>query len=374
MRGLRLACFCVALLTSCRPGVRQARERFDALLRSQNLAGAEQLAARVSKANPKNADACLLIVRVKLHEGKTRAALEAYRQHYAAAKVHSPALLETLLLGAFSDREWSVRANACRVAGETGLGPAFARLVAATEDESPPVRTEAYLALSRTGHGKAARIIAAGYEDPDWQVRVAALKATRTLADRSSLNLLARCSEEPNEYVRFQTVLARASLGDETAAPLLRHEARQDAGLLGVEAAACLVRAGMPGYLSTVARALCSTDPETRSHAARTAGELESDSLRPLLLALAKDPDPLVRRSTAQALGRAAGTDAVPALLKMLRDADAGVREDAACALARLGTCNAVSDISGLLSDPDTEVRLGAVAALLVLTPVCPNM
>ena len=109
-----------------------------------------------------------------------------------------------------------------------------------------------------------------------------------------------------------------------------------------------------------------SLDPETRTHAIRTLGELGDCAVAPLLAAMLERETPLARIAIIGALADLRDPGAEPLLVRALADAEPEVRRSAVDALARFGTPTAMRHGLAAARDPEWQVRAASVELLSI--------
>lgn len=218
---------------------------------------------------------------------------------YAADTVAEP------LMGALSDPEASVRAQAAETAGHVRLASAVPVLLDWLDDPEADIRTTATRALGRIG-------------------------------DERTVPSLVRALGDSNADVRGAAVGALSAIGSpEVVVPLLGRLDDDDATVRG-EAAHALGRLG---------------DPR---------------SVVPLI-GRARDDAPEVREAVFGALGALRDPRAVPALVQGLDDGEEGTRLAAIAGLGQLGSTEAVEALQALLSRPDPRLSRAVVSALAAI-------
>ncbi len=123
---------------------------------------------------------------------------------------------------------------------------------------------------------------------------------------------------------------------------------------------ALLQKRDIPGLI----RALSSRDPATQSAAVRALGDIGTEAVGPLVLAL-KKKDRHLRLGATGALAEIGDCSAVPGLAEMMKDPGSEVRWQAAIALGEMGSREAIEPLLPGLSDPDKYVRYGSAISLI---------
>lgn len=117
-------------------------------------------------------------------------------------------------------------------------------------------------------------------------------------------------------------------------------------------------------YAKSLVMRLKDSDPEIRSQAAKTIGDVRYEPAAKSLIPLLQDPEPRPRFFAAEALGRIGYKDAVAPLIAMLEtnnDEDAYLRHAGVLALVRIGDAAAVE---ALVNHESRALRIAAVVAL----------
>ena len=206
------------------------------------------------------------------------------------------------LMGALSDPEASVRAQAVTALGQLEYAPAVEPLMGALQDEDAEIRENAAWALGQIGDDRAVGPLSSALKDSEPAVREQAAWALGQIEAEQSAEALA------------------ASLVDE--------------------------------------------DPDVREQAAWALGMIQSTAAVHAVMEALKDSDPDVRQQAAWALGMIQSTAAVHAVMEALKDSDPDVRQQAAWALGMIQDENAIDALSEALGDEDPDVREQAAWAL----------
>ena len=214
------------------------------------------------------------------------------------------------------------------------------KLTTVLKDPNPELRRTAAQSLGKIGRKEAAPALIAALRDPDASVRRQAAWALGMIGedalgpDRSPL---AELLFDTDPAVREAAATALGLTGDTQAGIELLLERLQEAG----------------------------TPADSKRLAAAAFGGMEARSAVTGLTRLLADPDARVRRWAVAALGEIADTQTVKPLGMLLaKDPDAGVRLEAAFRLGKFGGAAARPALTAALKDPNEDVRRVAAAGL----------
>jgi len=116
----------------------------------------------------------------------------------------------------------------------------------------------------------------------------------------------------------------------------------------------------IPGLI----RALSFRDPDVQTAAVHAMGDIGSDAVAPLVIAL-KKKNRYLRLGAIGALAEIKDAGAVSALAEMMKDSGSEVRWQAAIALGEMGSHEAIAPLLCGLEDPDKYVRYGSALSLM---------
>ncbi|HEY2512327.1 MAG TPA: HEAT repeat domain-containing protein [Polyangiaceae bacterium] len=311
------------------------------------------------------------------------------------------AMAPALALGLLSP-EASVRLLSCQCVGALALPeltPQLERLLADRDDE---VRTAAVEAVARVSREAAVPMIAGMLADPRETVSEAAASVLKQMDVELVSRALHRLTAlSPRGHILALEIM-RAS-PHESQRPTLLRDLRHSSPEVRRAAVAALARQPATDILADlvpmledpsvdvrrealVALGRCrsvrarellllqvASDPETRTYAIRTLGELGDCAVAPLLSGMMERESPLARIAIIGALADLRDTAAEPLLVRALGDAEPEVRRAAVDALARFGTRTAVR--YGLAAARDSEWRVRAASIeLLALNDEAPSI
>jgi cyclophilin family peptidyl-prolyl cis-trans isomerase/HEAT repeat protein len=253
-------------------------------------------------------------------------------------------------------------------------------------DADRSVRRRAVLAAGRIGDPAAVPALVERLSDGEVEVRQMAAFALGLVADRSAVDPLLLALKDPAPIVRGRAAEALGQIGDPRAAPAV---SAMVVAALPKDAAQVAVRGDDPGSASdpwieprlglfALARLkdakaaepalLVNGRPRFDWWAATYAAmRLESPALKPVLVAAASSSDPLSRSLAARGLGALKDPSVADVMLGLAKDKEEGVLVQALRALALLGEPRAVPAAAGLLRSPSSTLRLEALRALAAL-------
>jgi len=275
------------------------------------------------------------------------------RAALAAGRIGDPALVPTLV-DLMNDPEPEVRQMAAFALGLIGdKGGAVERLVASLGDSEAVVRARSAEALGRIGEPRAAADLARF-------VLNAIPKGAPLLTVRG---------DDPGSATDpwIELRLALFALGR-----LKEPKAAEQALLLSGKprfdwwaATWVAVRMESPVLRPVLLAAAASSDPLSRTLAARGLGAQKDATVLSVLDTLAHDPDPVVAVYALRALGATADAKATTAAAALLASADPVVKREALRALAALPPDRSLRrKIVPLVGDPDPWIRAAALPTL----------
>ena len=250
------------------------------------------------------------------------------------------------------------------------------------------VRRRAALAAGRIGDPAVLPALVERLRDAEVEVRQMAAFALGLVGDRAAVDPLLLALKDPEPLVRARAAEALGQIGDARAAPAvsamvlaaLPKDAPQvavrgdDAGSatdpwleprLGLFALARLKDAR-----AAEAALVLNGRPRFDWWAATWAAmRVESPGLKPVLVAAASSSDPFSRSLAARGLGALKDAGSADLLLGLLKDKEEGVVVQALRALALIGEARVVPAVAGFLRSPSSTLRLEALRALSVLPP-----
>jgi cyclophilin family peptidyl-prolyl cis-trans isomerase/HEAT repeat protein len=222
--------------------------------------------------------------------------------------------------------------------------------------------------------------------DDELEVRQMAAFALGLVGDRGAVDPLLLALKAPEAVVRARAAEALGQIGDPRAAPAV---AAMVVASLPKDAPQVAVRGDDAGsvtdpWLEPRLGLFALTrlkDPKAAESAlllngrprfdwwaaTYTAMRLESPVLKPVLAAAAASSDPFSRSLAARGLGALKDRSAADVALGLLRDQDEGVVVQSLRALALMGEARAVPAVAGALRSPSGAVRLEALRALAAL-------
>jgi HEAT repeat protein/cyclophilin family peptidyl-prolyl cis-trans isomerase len=261
-------------------------------------------------------------------------------------------------------------------------------MAALLADPDRSVRRRAVLAAGRIGDVAAVPALVERLADAEVEVRQMAAFALGLVADRSAVDPLLLALKDPQPVVRARAAEALGQIGDARAAPAV---AAMVVAALPRDAPQVAVRGDDPGSLTDpwleprlgllalarlkdakAAEAALLLNGRSRFDwwaATYAAMRVESPSVKPVLVAAATSSDPFSRSLAARGLGALKDASAADVLLALLRDKEEGVVVQALRALALVGEPRAVPAAAGLLRSPSSALRLEALRALAALPP-----
>jgi HEAT repeat protein len=259
-------------------------------------------------------------------------------------------------------------------------------MAALLADPDRGVRRRAALAAGRIGDVAAVPALVARLGDSEVEVRQMAAFALGLVGDRAAVDPLLLALKAPEAVVRGRAAEALGQIGDPRAAAPV---AAMVVAALPQDAPQVTVRGDDPGSaadpwleprlgLFALARLKDGKAAESalllngRSRfdwwaATYAAMRMESPLLKPVLVAAATSSDPFSRSLAARGLGALKDPAAAEVVLGLLRDQEEGVVVQSLRALALLGDARAVPAAAGLLRSPSGAVRLEALKALAAL-------
>ncbi|MFC4068292.1 HEAT repeat domain-containing protein [Actinoplanes subglobosus] len=222
-------------------------------------------------------------------------------------------------------------------------------LRAAAADPDRAVRQAAVGSLAELKDDRRAfELVVAALADPDDPVRLAAVTGLRWFGSEDAVPHLARLAHDPSPAVR--SVLGDA-LGALLISPGIAGDLDPAPGALGLLSGAPGASFGIEDTLAVL---LGDPEPSVRAAAARGVQRLE------VLRAHLGDPDPRVRAAVAAGLARHGG----PELAVLAADESPLVRADLVTALGVSGHPGARPLVEALADDPDRAVRARVRVAL----------
>jgi cyclophilin family peptidyl-prolyl cis-trans isomerase len=261
-------------------------------------------------------------------------------------------------------------------------------LVALLADPDRSVRRRAVLAAGRIGEPSTVPSLLERLTDTETEVRQMAAFALGLVGDRAAVDPLLAVLKDPEAIVRGRAAEALGQIGDPRAAPAV---AALVIAALPRDAPQLAVRGDDPGSVTDpwiesrlglfalarlkdvkAAESVLLSNGRPRLDwwaATYTAMRLESPGLKPVLLAAAASSDPFSRSLAARGLGALKDPAAADVLLGLARDKEEGVVVQALRALALVGEPRAVPVAAGLLRSPSPALRLESMRALAALPP-----
>ncbi len=189
--------------------------------------------------------------------------------------------------------------------------------------------------------------------------------------DRTKTAIMKNILDDPQQkqaYIHAAESLYKVG-GGRDAQPELRHALEAGDPVLGLMAAAALVRAGRSDLLPRIRARLRDPSPKVFRIAAWLCGRLADTAAVPALKRLLdRDSDPLSRSFVVNALARLGDPPARRRVLDNLKSTDAGVSTYAATALGTYGAPADIRPLRPLLSDANIDTRIRAAQAILRLT------
>lgn len=366
----RLGLLLFALSIGCSPDVAAQRKTAVRLLDAAKYDSARGVVKALSRRFP--TDTSVLALRIRLHcaERRLREATDALRLHDSLTGAHDSAMLIGVLEAALKDADLVCVANTIRTCGELALAPAYALVHSALHDHNPIIRRAAVYAVPRYRRDDAVYALASAVLDDDPMVRGEMLKSAARLGDKRMLDLTRVLQFESNDGVIWCFINMRAALGDNEMRAQIRKELSGEFLILGMDAAATLVRLGEMQQLRVLAEGLRSVEDCTRATAARALGDVKASDYVDTLCAAAADKAELVREGVAYALAEIGDTRALPTLERLAHDSVPYVRASALVARARLRPSE--KTVVPALSDTSLVVRAAAIVALLAIQEAPP--
>ncbi len=282
------------------------------------------------------------------------------------------------------DRDRALRRRAALAAGRIGDPVLVPTLIDLMNDPEPEVRQMAAFALGLIGDKGAVERLVASLADPEATVRARSAEALgrigepRAAADLARFVLNAIPKGAPLLTVRgddpgsasdpwIELRLALFALGR-----LKEPKAAEQALLLSGKprfdwwaATWVAVRMERPVLRPVLLAAAASSDPLSRTLAARGLGTLKDPDSLSVLDTLAHDPDRVVAVYALRALAATADAKATPAAAGLLASNDPVVRREALRAVAALPPDRTLRrKIVSLAGDPDPWIRAAALPAL----------
>jgi HEAT repeat protein len=266
--------------------------------------------------------------------------------------------LEKLL----ADREEEVRAAAVEAVARVSREAAIPPLLRLLDDASEIVRDAIVMALKHLDAEavSSALVVAPAASAPG---RALILEIMRSNPHPAQLPALKRALGDASPALRRAAVaaLSRQSIPDliDELKPLLADpvaDVRRETIVALGQARSIRVRELLLRQIAA--------DPETRTHAIRTLGELGDCAAAPLLAEMLETERPLARIAILSALAELRDPVAEPLLVRALADEEPEVRRCAVDALARVATQTAIRHGLSAARDPEWQVRAAAIELL----------
>ncbi|MEM9730811.1 MAG: HEAT repeat domain-containing protein [Myxococcota bacterium] len=234
----------------------------------------------------------------------------------SAGELGADTLLPSLTI-AFSDEDRGARQSAVLAAGRISPERSTPSIEALLEDERPEMRFSAVWTLTKIGRANPERI-APCLTDGDEEVRLVAVECLAELGSTAHADSIAARLDDPSPHVQFAAALSLAALHDGRGASLLR---------------------------SSLA------DADRRFDAAVALGDIQDDSSRGALVAIAKKRvgSPIHRAAAARALVRLGDPLGTTVIRKILRSWRIEARQYAVELVGELGLDTLVPDLARAL-------------------------
>ena len=301
------------------------------------------------------------------------------------------AMAPALAIGLLSP-EAGVRLLSCQCVGALALPELASQLERLLTDRDDDVRTAAVEAVARVSGEAAVPMLARMLADPcdsvseaaatvlkqmDVELVSRALHRLTGLSSRGHILALEIMRASPHESQRATLLRDLQHASPEVRRAAVAALARQPADVLAdltplLQDPSADVRreaiVALGRCRSVRARELLmvqvTSDPETRTYAIRTLGDLGDCAVAPLLTGMMERESPLSRIAIIGALADLRDAAAEPLIVRALADAEPEVRRAAVDALARFGTRTAVR--YGLAAARDSEWRVRAASIELL--------
>lgn len=282
------------------------------------------------------------------------------------------------LIGAFNDRDQSVRRAVASALGKAGDTRAVPALVAALKDRDGLVRFSAAKALAEFEDRRAIPALIEAFNDSNQsEIESQVIFSLESSKDNHEI-LTERAYTQ-----RWDAARALGKLRDKRAVPALIGALNDSDGLVRVSTAKALAELGDERGVSALINILNDSDDLARACAAEALGGFSDDRVVFALMNTLSDNDYGVRWYTVSALGKLRDKRAVPALIRAL-SSDGGVISNknmnqihmmmsgmvqlrAAEALAKLGDERGVPHLMTALNGGDDDMRGNAAVALAEL-------
>lgn len=255
-------------------------------------------------------------------------------------------------------------------------------------DPDRALRRRAALAAGRIADAAAGPPLVDLMNDPDAEVRQMAAFALGLIGDRSAIDRLLAALQDQEAAVRGRAAEALGRIGDASRAKAV---AAMVHAALPKDAPLVTVRGDDPGNpgdpwlelrlglfalarLKDVAAAEQALLTEGRSRfdwwaATWTAMRIAAPSLRPVLLAAASSSDPASRSLAARGLGAITDPASIDLLTKLTQDREEDVAVQALRALGAIGDARGASATVAALNSPNLVIKWEALKAIAQLPP-----
>jgi len=300
------------------------------------------------------------------------------------------------LIAALGDKTPQIRWSAAGLLGEIGEVRAVEPLISSLTDQVPEVRACAARSLGNLGDSRAIAPLAALASDPRPDVRRIAVEAL-TGFGAQAVPLLDQSLSSGEEHAKEGVAEALSQMGEVGIAALIAALKHKDMAVrraaakglavsrspdavtglvfvlgdehaeVGKAAVASLVQIGAPG-LPAILRALTNDNERAAANAAAILGQIADIRATEALITAARTGKKLVRQAAARSLGQIRSESAIPVLIEKLQDGDEDMDVRSHAALGLLYFVKAGNrEIEALLGrDEYREPVIGAAAIHIV--------